>query len=230
MIPLVLRLKIYAPLNRVLELSCLLFSGCSTGFCVGYSCRSPQLTILLRSLSSSTPCRYEASRRIPFPPAAFSSTYADNVLYSCPLPAAIISSSSANAISGSIIQNSDAWRAVFEFSAAGMSGPKVYTFLKAKRVDLALQLAAHCQGKQAFRKKSPAEIYLSCRRQSLGCRARSIKMLPGTFRPRPRQSAACDYRRVQRKRNRCSWKNLMERIGCKRTSPGILRRRCCCAV
>ena len=36
----------------------------------------------------------------------------------------ISSSRSANAISGSIIQNSDAWRAVFEFSARNV-GPNV---------------------------------------------------------------------------------------------------------
>ena len=45
---------------------------------------------------------------------------------------AALSSRSANAISGSIIQNSARWRAVFEFSARNV-GPNVYTLLSARQ-------------------------------------------------------------------------------------------------
>ena len=45
----------------------------------------------------------------------------------------ILSSKSANAISGSIIQNSEACLPVYEFSALKV-GPNVYTFLNAKAI------------------------------------------------------------------------------------------------
>ena len=45
---------------------------------------------------------------------------------------AALSSRSANAISGSTIQNSARWRLVFEFSARNV-GPNVYTLLSARQ-------------------------------------------------------------------------------------------------